>query len=140
MRLAAARERSLPRLVELSDIKGAFHVHTEMSDGRDNLEAIYDAAQRMGLSYVGISDHSKSAYYAGGLKEDDVRRQWEAIDRFNETHPDFCFLKGIESDILADGSLDYDEVLLQGFDFVVASVHSGFTMSKEDMEGASLEP
>ena len=69
----------------------------------------------------------------GGSRED-VRRQWEAIDRFNESHPDFFFFKGIESDILPDGSLDYDDELLAGFDFVVASVHSGFTMSKEEME------
>ncbi len=88
----------------------------------------------MGLSYVGVCDHSKSAYYAGGLKADDVRRQWAAIDAFNAEHPDFHFFKGIESDILADGSLDYDEELLAGFDFVVASVHSGFTMGRADME------
>ena len=89
---------------------------------------------QMGLSYVGVCDHSKSAYYAGGLKGDDVLRQWAAIDAFNAEHPDFHFFKGIESDILADGSLDYDDGLLAGFDFVVASVHSGFTMSGPDME------
>jgi DNA polymerase (family 10) len=88
----------------------------------------------MGLSYVGISDHSKSAGYAGGLKAEDVHRQWEAIDRFNGEHTDFCFFKGIESDILSDGSLDYSDDILEGFDFVVASVHSGFTMGQEEME------
>ncbi len=124
----------LPRLVEQADIKGALHVHTDMSDGTAGLAAIAQSAGKMGLSYVGVCDHSKSAYYAGGLKADDVRRQWAAIDAFNAEHPDFCFLKGIESDILPDGSLDYDEELLAGFDFVVASVHSGFTMSRTDME------
>ena len=105
-----------------------------MSDGTAGLPAIADAAREMGLSYVGVCDHSKSAYYAGGLKADDVRRQWAAIDAFNAEHPEFRFFKGIESDILTDGSLDYDEELLAGFDFVVASVHSGFTMSRTDME------
>ena len=116
--IEAARERTLPRLIEVGDIKGAFHVHTELSDGTDSLEAIAEVARHMGLSYVGISDHSKSAYYAGGLKAEDVRKQWEAIDRINAEHDDFCFFKGIESDILTDGSLDYDEEILEGFDFV----------------------
>ncbi len=132
--IEAAAAGTLPRLVDLADLAGALHVHTDMSDGVSGLPAIADAARSMGLSYVGVCDHSKSAYYAGGLKGDDVRRQWAAIDAFNAEHPDFCFFKGIESDILTDGSLDYDEELLAGFDFVVASVHSGFTMSRADME------
>jgi DNA polymerase (family 10) len=88
----------------------------------------------MGLSYVGICDHSKSAYYAGGLKGEDVLRQWEAIDEFNAGSDGFIFLKGIESDILPDGSLDYGDDILAGFDFVVASVHSGFSMGQQEME------
>ena len=132
--IEAAAAGSLPRLIEMADVKGALHVHTDSSDGTDDLEAIALAARHMGLSYVGISDHSKSAYYAGGLKPEDVRRQWEAIDRFNASHDDFYFFKGIESDILTDGSLDYDDEILAGFDFVVASIHSGFTMGQRDME------
>jgi DNA polymerase (family 10) len=93
----------------------------------------------MGLTYVGISDHSRSAYYAGGLKAEDVLGQWEAIDSFNAVNPDFHFLKGIESDILPDGSLDYEEEILAGFDFVVASIHSGFNMSRTDMEARILK-
>ena len=93
----------------------------------------------MGLSYVGIADHSRSADYAGGLKAEDVSGQWEAIDRFNAENSDFRFFKGIESDILPDGSLDYDEEILAGFDFVVASVHSGFSMGKADMEARISE-
>ena len=77
---------------------------------------------------------AKAPTTPGALKADDVRRQWAAIDAFNAEHQDFRFFKGIESDILTDGSLDYDEELLAGFDFVVASVHSGFTMSRADME------
>jgi len=132
--IEAAEARTLPRLVELADLAGALHVHTDMSDGTAGLPAIAQSAGEMGLSYVGVCDHSKSAYYAGGLKPDEVLRQWAAIDAFNAEHQDFHFFKGIESDILTDGSLDYDEELLAGFDFVVASVHSGFTMSRADME------
>lgn len=132
--LEAAANRSLPRLVELADLKGTLHVHTSMSDGTANLETIAKTARRMGLSYVGICDHSKSAYYAGGLKGEDVLRQWEAIDEFNAGSDGFIFLKGIESDILPDGSLDYGDDILAGFDFVVASVHSGFSMGQQEME------
>jgi DNA polymerase (family 10) len=132
--IEAAANGTLPRLVEMADLKGTFHVHTSASDGSDELEAIAKAARRMGLSYVGIADHSRSAAYAGGLKADDVRRQWEAIDRFNARNSDFCFFKGIESDILTDGTLDYDDETLAGFDFVVASIHSGFFMSGPAME------
>ena len=132
--IEAAQAHNLPRLIELGDLRGTFHVHTEMSDGTDALPAIAEAAQTMGLAYVGICDHSRSAYYAGGLKAEDVLGQWDAIDRFNAEHPGFVFFKGIESDILPDGSLDYSDELLAGFDFVVASVHSAFTMSQDDME------
>jgi DNA polymerase (family X) len=134
----AAMNGGLPNLIELSDLQGALHVHTDASDGTDTLVAIAETARKMGLAYVGICDHSKSAYYAGGLKSEDVVRQWEAIDRFNSENSDFCFLKGIESDILADGNLDYDENILSGFDFVVASIHSGFTMAKREMEARIL--
>ncbi|HEY3278633.1 MAG TPA: PHP domain-containing protein, partial [Syntrophorhabdaceae bacterium] len=130
----AAAEDAIPRLVTFEDLRGTFHVHTSFSDGMDGLERMVEGARRMGFSYLGIADHSKSAYYAKGLKPDDVRRQWEAIDGLREGYPDFHIFKGIESDILPDGSLDYDDELLEGFDFVVASVHSGFTMKKEEME------
>ncbi len=132
--IEACKMEGLPQLIEVSDLKGTFHVHTSMSDGADTLEAIAEAAKKMGLTYIGIADHSRSAYYAGGLKEEDVLEQWEAIDSFNAENSDFCFFKGIESDILPDGSLDYGEDLLSGFDFVVASVHSLFGMPERDME------
>jgi DNA polymerase (family 10) len=93
----------------------------------------------MGLSYVGIADHSRSAYYAGGLKTEDVIGQWEAIDRFNAENKDFRFFKGIESDILPDGSLDYEDEILAGFDFVIASIHSVFNMSRADMEARIMK-
>ncbi|OPY83059.1 MAG: DNA polymerase/3'-5' exonuclease PolX [Syntrophorhabdus sp. PtaU1.Bin153] len=130
----AAEEGRLPAILTLDDIKGTFHVHTDFSDGIDSLEKMAEEAQRLGYLYVGISDHSKSAYYAGGLKPETVRRQWEMIDAINERNRSFHIFKGIESDIQPDGSLDYDEDILKGFDFVVASIHSGFTMKKDDME------
>lgn len=132
--IEAAAEGAIPRLVTFEDLRGTFHVHTSFSDGTEGLERMVEWAREMGFSYLGIADHSKSAYYAKGLKPDDVRRQWEAIDGLRERYRDFYIFKGIESDILPDGSLDYDEKLLEGFDFVVASVHSGFTMKKEEME------
>jgi DNA polymerase (family X) len=137
--IEAAQSHGLPDLVDLPDLKGTFHVHTEMSDGIDSLSAIADFAGNIGLSYIGVADHSRSAYYAGGLKIEDVQRQWEAIDRFNKTCSNFHFFKGIESDILMDGSLDYDDEILSGFDFVIASIHSGFTMNKADMERRILK-
>nr|WP_198017639.1 DNA polymerase/3'-5' exonuclease PolX [Syntrophorhabdus aromaticivorans] len=130
----AAEEGTLPALLTFDDIKGTFHVHTDFSDGMDSLERMVEGTRRMGYSYIGISDHSKSAYYAGGLKPETLLRQWEMIDRINERSKSFHVFKGIESDIQPDGSLDYDEEILKGFDFVIASIHSGFTMKKDDME------
>lgn len=130
--IEAAEKGMLPELVAVDDIRGAFHVHTEFSDGTDSIAKIADAARRMGLSYIGISDHSRSAYYAGGLSVEDLRRQWDIIDQYNHEHPDLHIFKGIESDILPDGSLDYPEDILEQFDFVIASVHSNFTMKRDD--------
>ena len=137
--IEAAQQNALPLLVRLGDIKGTFHVHTDFSDGVDSLEKMVEGAQKLGYSYLGISDHSKAAYYAGGLKPDAVLRQWEMIDRINEKCSSFQIFKGIESDILPDGSLDYDDSVLEGFDFVIASIHSGFTMKKDDMEKRILK-
>lgn len=132
--IEAAAEGVLPELITMDDIKGIFHIHTEFSDGIDSIERLADRAQKVGMSYIGISDHSKSAYYAGGLNTEDISRQWDMIDRLNEGYQGFHIFKGIESDILPDGSLDYDDDVLRGFDFVIASIHSGFNMKKEDME------
>lgn len=128
----AAEEGTLPELVGMGDIRGTFHVHTEFSDGVDSVAKIADAARSMRLLYIGISDHSKSAYYAGGLSAEELRWQWDMIDSYNSEHPDFYIFKGIESDILPDGSLDYSEDILEKFDFVIASVHSNFTLKRDD--------
>lgn len=128
-----AEKRNLPNLVEYMDIKGAFHIHTNYSDGSSNIEELAEAAKRMGLSFIGISDHSRSAFYANGLKEDDIRRQIEEIDQYNSKSKGFRIFKGIESDILPDGALDYDDEILSLFDFVIASVHSNLGMTRDKM-------
>ncbi|MDE4541187.1 DNA polymerase/3'-5' exonuclease PolX [Thermoanaerobacterium sp. R66] len=131
--IEAAEKGLLPVLIEGKDIKGVFHVHTMYSDGANTLSEMVNAARDRGYKVIGITDHSKSAFYAGGLKEEDVLRQLDEIDELNNKYSDIKILKGIESDILKDGSLDYDEDILKRFDFVIASVHSNFKMSKEDM-------
>ena len=113
-------------LITEDDIKGTFHAHSTWSDGRNSLEELAEAARKLGYQYLGISEHSQAAYYANGLKPDRVRSQWDLVDQLNDGYSDFQIFKGIEADILSDGSLDYDEDLLAGFDFVIASIHSHF--------------
>lgn len=131
--IEAARAKSLPHLVEERDIQGIFHVHSAYSDGTRSIQTMAEAARKMGFSYMGLSDHSQSAAYAGGLTPERLKKQWHEINRYNEETRDFYIFRGIESDILPDGSLDYDETILRHFDFVIASVHSHFTMSREEM-------
>jgi DNA polymerase (family 10) len=88
-----------------------------------------ERARELGYEYIGITDHSQSAFYANGLKPDRLKQQWDEIDQLNEELSDLRILKGIESDILNDGSLDYPDALLDNFDFIIASVHSNLKMS-----------
>ena len=118
-------------LIQHKDLRGCLHNHSTYSDGKNTLQEMAEACRDLGLSYFGIADHSKYAAYAGGLKEEDVIRQHEEIDQLNTQWTDFQILKGIESDILPDGSLDYDASVLASFDYVVASVHAGLTMDLE---------
>jgi DNA polymerase (family 10) len=131
--IEAARKREFPALVEPEDLKGVLHVHTAYSDGRNSLAEMVAAAEAMGLKYVGVSDHSRSAAYARGLKEADLNRQEKELDGLRAEFPKLRIFWGIESDILADGSLDYPDSVLKRFDFVVASVHSRFNMMEEEM-------
>lgn len=131
--IEAAEKHQLPNLIDLKDIKGTFHMHTVYSDGSNTIEEMMESAKRMGLSYIGVSDHSHSAFYARGLNKNEIMRQLEEIDRLNDKYQDFQIFKGIESDILPDGSLDYDEDILKLFDFVIASVHSSFKLAKDKM-------
>lgn len=131
--IEAACKGALPELVSPEDIKGLFHVHTHYSDGADSLEDLVRAAQKMGYSYIGISDHSQSAYYAHGLKIKDIERQQEEINNLQEKYPQILIFSGIESDIKPDGSLDYSDEILSRFDFVIASIHSHFNMTESEM-------
>jgi DNA polymerase (family 10) len=131
--LAAAEKGELPNLVEPEDLKGALHVHTIASDGSATLEEMVQAARDLGLSYIGITEHSTSARYARGLEPERVAQEADLIDRLNSKMNDFTIFKGIESDILPDGSLDYPDEVLASFDFVIGSVHSNFTMPEEEM-------
>jgi DNA polymerase (family 10) len=123
----------LPKLVTAADIRGILHCHSTYSDGVASIADLAHAARSRGWSYLGISDHSQSAFYAGGLSQSDVERQHDEIDALNDTLGDFRILKGIEADIRANGDLDYDDALLDRFDYVIGSVHSGFKMSESEM-------
>jgi DNA polymerase (family 10) len=129
---AAARD-ALPSLITTRDIRGVLHCHTTYSDGTASVGEMAAAAKERGWAYLGISDHSQSAFYAGGLSRDAVLAQHEEIDRVNEELSGFRVLKGIEADILPDGSVDYDAELLGRFDYVIASVHSRFGMDQAAM-------
>ncbi|QNL49539.1 DNA polymerase/3'-5' exonuclease PolX [Olivibacter sp. SDN3] len=130
--IAKAKQRRLPNLLDFRDIKGSLHNHSTWSDGVHTLEEMASyCINELKLQYLGISDHSRSAVYANGLKEEEVRMQWQEIDRLNQKFAPFKIFKGIESDILSDGTLDYPEELLAGFDFIIASIHSNLKMDEE---------
>jgi DNA polymerase (family 10) len=130
----AALAGRLPSLVERADLTGTFHCHSDWSDGGATLAEMAAAAQARGMQYLGIADHSRSAAYAGGLSIERVREQWAEIDGLNTRFGSkFHLFKGTECDILADGSLDYPDELLDGFDYVVASVHSIFNLPRDEM-------
>lgn len=126
-----AKANKLPELIQYSDLKGTLHNHSTYSDGVHSLEQMARyAKEELGLDYLGICDHSKTAVYARGLPIERVYEQWAEIDKLNTELAPFRIFKGIESDILADGSLDYPDEILAKFDFVVASVHSNLRMDE----------
>ncbi len=129
--LELAKENKLPTLVEMTDLKGILHNHSTYSDGKHSLEEMAVYCKELGYEYLGITDHSKSAFYANGLNEESVQKQHAEIDRLNQQLAPFRIFKGIESDILHDGSLDYADEVLNSFDFIVASVHSGLKMDQQ---------
>ena len=133
----AAAKGKLPKLVEVEDLRGTFHCHTSYSDGRATVGEMGEAARERGWRYLGIADHSQSAGYAGGLPPAAVRKQHREIDAWNAEHGGkgkkrFRLFKGVESDILADGSLDYPDHVLRSFDYVVGSVHSSFALPEKE--------
>lgn len=134
----AAARGALPRLVERRDVKGFLHCHTNYSDGSNSVEQLALAAQSAGYEYLGVTDHSQAAAYAGGLTPEDLARQAEEIDQVNARLEGFRVLKGIEADILQDGSIDYDLRVLERLDFVIASIHSRFNMGEKEMTARML--
>jgi DNA polymerase (family 10) len=122
----------LPRLVRDRDIRGILHAHTDLSDGVNTLAEMAEAVQHRGYEYFGVADHSQSAHYAGGLSLEEIEEQHAEIDRMNLRYDGkFRIFKGIEADILGDGSLDYPDHVLKRFDFVIASVHSRFRLDRQ---------
>ncbi|HZY84891.1 MAG TPA: DNA polymerase/3'-5' exonuclease PolX [Gemmataceae bacterium] len=131
--IAAAEKHALPELIEVGDVQGVFHCHTTYSDGGNTLEEMAAAAKALGLKYFGFGDHSQSLTVANGMSVERVRQQQEAIDQLNKKLKGIKLFKGVECDILADGSLDYPDDVLASFDYVVASVHSHFAQPRDEM-------
>ena len=136
--VAAARAQELPRLLEAQDLKGFLHCHTRYSDGSATVEELARACQAAGYEYLGVTDHSQAAAYAGGLSADELARQSNEIDEVNSRLGGFRVLKGIEADILQDGRVDYDEGVLERLDFVIASIHSRFNLDQKEMTARML--
>ena len=129
--LKLVEENRLADLITDAAIQGSFHNHSTYSDGQHSLEEMTKACVALGYTYFGISDHAKSAFYASGLNEETVAKQQLEIDTLNATYNTIKIFKGIESDILNDGSLDYSDDVLKSFDFIVASIHSNLKMNEE---------
>ncbi|ELR68771.1 DNA polymerase X family [Fulvivirga imtechensis AK7] len=125
----SATNNALPQLIKMKDLKGILHNHSTYSDGKHSIEEMARYCKELGYEYLGISDHSKSSfYYANGLYENRVKDQQKEIDELNIAMAPFRIFKGIECDILPDGTLDYDNDTLATFDFIVASIHSVLNM------------
>lgn len=126
-----AKENKIPTLLEEKDLKGILHNHSTYSDGKHSLRQMAEYCKELGYEYLGISDHSRSAFYAGGLEIEKVQLQQKEIDELNKELAPFKIFKGIESDILLDGSLDYPDDVLKSFDFIVSSIHSSLGMDRK---------
>ena len=136
--IALAAAGTLPHLLERADLQGFLHCHTSYSDGTNTVRQIAEACREAGYRYVGITDHSQAAAYAGGLSPDDVVRQCDEIDEVNARLRGIRVLKGIEADILQDGALDYPADVLDRLDFVIGSIHSRFNMPRDEMTARVL--
>lgn len=126
--VALAKENKIGELLKDSDLKGILHNHSTYSDGKHSLKQMAEYCRELGYEYLGISDHSRTAFYAGGLEIERIQKQHQEIDQLNKEMAPFKIFKGIESDILPDGSLDYPDDVLASFDFIVSSVHSILNM------------
>src|SRR6059036_1919762 len=131
----AAEKHSLPKLIEKENLRGTFHCHTTASDGHNSIEEMAEAAQALGLEYLGIADHSRSQIQAHGLDEEKLLAQVAAIRKLNKKFNGFRLFAGVECDILRDGSLDFPDEILSQLDFVVVSIHSALGLSEAEMTG-----
>jgi len=131
--IEAAEQHCLPELLELANLRGTFHNHTTASDGRATLEAMAAAAAELGLEYLGIADHSKSSVQARGLDEGRLAQQVAQIRAYNAMQSDITLFAGTECDIMKDGTLDFSDATLSTLDYVVASIHSSFSLSEAEM-------
>ena len=130
----AAKDASLPNLIQIENLKGTFHNHTTASDGKNSLSEMAEAATDLGLQYLGISDHSKSSVQANGLSDEELLLQVKEIKDFNDrNNNELTIFSGVECDILKDGSLDYNESVLSQLDYCIASVHSSFSLTENEM-------
>jgi len=129
--IKSAKIDELPQLIENEDIKGVVHCHTTYSDGIHSLQEMAEYARSLNYEYLAISDHSRSAFYANGLRIPQLEKQWAEIDALNKEMAPFRIFKSIESDILFNGDLDYPGEILEQFDFVIASIHSNLKMDEQ---------
>ena len=129
----AAKQHSLPKLIEKENLRGTFHCHTVASDGHNTLEEMAEAARELGLEYLGIADHSRSSVQGHGIAAEKLLEQVAAIRKLNKTFDGFRLFAGVECDILRDGSLDFPDEVLSQLDYVVVSVHSAFNLSELEM-------
>jgi len=135
----AAKSHSLPELIELGDIQGDFHIHTDASDGRASIAEMAQAAKKLGYKFICVTDHSKSSAIANGLSAKELAEQIKQIHKLNGTLRGITILAGAEVDILADSSLDFDDKLLADLDFVIASIHSGMGSAREKVTARTLK-
>lgn len=131
--IAAAEKHEIPKLIECTDLRGTFHCHTIASDGRNSLQEMAQAAQELGLDYLGIADHSKASFQANGLTEERLFQQVKEIREWNGHTKEFQLLAGCEVDILKSGQLDFSDDVLKQLDYVVASVHNSFSQDETSM-------
>jgi len=137
--IEAAQEGTLPDLIELEDIKGDLHVHTKWSEGSHSIEEMAEEAKKLGYEYLAICDHAKTLQIAQGMSDDEIREQMKEIEKINENLEDIIILSGIEANIDSEGKLDVSSDILKDLDIVVASVHSGFKSSEEEMTNRIID-
>jgi DNA polymerase (family 10) len=129
--IESAEANRLPKLIELKHIKGDLQMHSKWSDGKNSIEEMVSACEELGYQFMAITDHSQALGMTGGLDEEDLKKQWKEIQAVQKRHPRITILKGLEVDILADGSLDLSDAMLKRLDVVIVSIHSRFQLPKE---------